>query len=222
MKKLEKKILIPAIGAALAASLVLAGACGGGKKASLTLDAGGGGALSETEYSVKTGSDLYDFLADKQPAVNEELAKEGVAFAGWYDGADLIEEGDTMPAEGLSLTAKYSAPYRIDVYTREYAEAEAVLSTEYSAEGRGIWQEPMSILEGFQVPNGYELVEDPESVSSTDKLVPGFTFKLYPRLFRLLPLQRPRRRGDRREHALAGRRIRQIFHRARTRLRYAR
>lgn len=179
MKKKTRRILLAGVSVvfAVSASLALLTACGGGKKVKLTLDAGEGGTLSKTAYSVKAGADLSDFLKDKSPV----LSAQGITFAGWYNGTELVAEGTEMPAEPLTLTAKYSAPYHIEVYTRESAQSEAVLSAEYSTEGTGFWHEKVTLdPASLELPGGYAFDDkDTLNVVSTNKLEVGFTFKLY-------------------------------------------
>ena len=93
------------------AAFGLLSACGINRAPTLTLDAQSGGTLPVAEYAVAEGEDLYKFLADKRPQ-----PESGLTFAGWYSNGDLVENGDTMPATDLTLTAKYYADYTLSVY----------------------------------------------------------------------------------------------------------
>ncbi len=79
--------------------------------ATLTLDAGEGGTLSQTEYSVEVGQNISQFLQDKAPQ-----AKDGFEFAGWYRGDAALSESFTMPSGGCTLAAKYLVPYTVRLY----------------------------------------------------------------------------------------------------------
>ncbi len=168
MAKLKRFVLIPLLGSALALSLAAVAACGGGKKATLTLDAGEGGSLSKTEYSVKAGADLSDFLEGKQPSATVK----GLTFAGWYNGADLIEEGDTMPEGGLTLTAKYLAPYTLNVYRLGDDTPEA-------STGTAIWHEAFDVLGAYEMPRGYEADDTKTNKTATDSLEVDDAFELH-------------------------------------------
>ncbi len=79
--------------------------------ATLTLSAGNGGTLSQTSYEVRVGTDLAAFLADKAPTAESELE-----FAGWFENNAALDATRKMPAEGLTLTAKYNATYTVNLY----------------------------------------------------------------------------------------------------------
>ncbi len=174
MKKSIRRILI-VISTALcmaAMSLGIFAACG--SKAKLTLDAGKGGTLSKTEYSVKKGTDLWQYLQDKTPAVSTA----GLSFAGWYNGNTPITSGTTMPKEGLSLTAKYNADYNIEVYT--YNEETETFGAAVKSTGKGLWKEPLNIVDVYPFDVGYAVdLSQPDSVTTTPSLEIGFTFKIY-------------------------------------------
>ncbi len=115
------KILLPIC--LLCAGIALA-ACGGSKTpetppptppttttATLTLDAGEGGTLSQTEYSVEVGQNVSQFLQDKTPQT-----KDGFEFAGWYNGGKALSQSFTMPGEDCTLAAKYLVSYTARLY----------------------------------------------------------------------------------------------------------
>ncbi len=78
----------------------------------LTLVSNDGGTLANTSYSVQAGTDLLQFLADKTPTA----VKNGLTFAGWYLGNRAVSEGFAVDYD-ITVTAKYSAEYTVDVYT---------------------------------------------------------------------------------------------------------
>ena len=155
------------------ASLAVFAACGGGgKKAKLTLSAGEGGTLSKTEYSVKVGTDLSEFLKDKAPTVTVE----GITFAWWYNGTQTVE-GATMPEEDLTLTAKYNTGYTVNVYT--WDDDSAAYGAAEQKKGTAFWHEPFDIFDVYEMPEGYEPDETKTNKTSTQSLAANETFDLY-------------------------------------------
>ena len=59
--------------------------------AKLTLSAGEGGSLAQTDYEVKVGTPLADFVKDIAPTPEADLT-----FAGWYNGSALLSD-EIMP-----------------------------------------------------------------------------------------------------------------------------
>ncbi len=117
MKKVYRTLFL-GLGTALVFGLgIAAAACTNGGKtngketASLTLQAGNGGTLEKTDYEVEVGTVLSEYLKNISPA-----AEDGLTFSGWYNGNAVIENGATMPASGLTLTAKYNAQYTVKLY----------------------------------------------------------------------------------------------------------
>ena len=121
--------------------------------ATLTLSAGEYGTLEQTEYRVKVGEDLNEFLEDKAP-----VAEEGVIFGGWFDGETELAKDATMPEEGLSLTAHYKAYCDLSVYMYDAVllEMQAANITAY------VW---LGETFTYNVPEGYILDETKESVT---------------------------------------------------------
>ena len=75
----------------------------------LVLDAGEGGTLAESEFTVEVDTPLTGFLSGKTPT-----AADGLTFAGWYDAkGDAIADDATMPENTLTLFAKYTAEYTV-------------------------------------------------------------------------------------------------------------
>lgn len=76
----------------------------------LTLDLDGGTYAGSVTLWLAEGDSLFSAVKDIVPA------KEGFGFGGWFKGSDLISESDKMPASALTLTAKYTVEYTIEVY----------------------------------------------------------------------------------------------------------
>ncbi len=119
--------------AALPFALLVLAACA--PKSSVTLDLGGGGTLGKTSVQVPVGSSLGDALKDVAPTPDD-----GLTFAGWYLGGAPVTD-ETVPAEGVTVTAKYYASYTAELYFEgtdgSYGAAETVT-------GQAIWQEPFT------------------------------------------------------------------------------
>ncbi len=77
-----------------------------------TLDVNGG-VLSTTSVSVKVGANLKDALKDLNPT------KSGVIFAGWFKDGKALASSDVMPAQDISLVAKYKQTYRVEYYQQK-------------------------------------------------------------------------------------------------------
>ncbi len=88
--------------------------------ARLTLD-GNGETLSVNGYDVAVGANLLEFLADKAPAA------EGLVFGGWYLGDKPLTSADVMPAEGLTITARWKVEYKIRLYKQNETQTDYVL-----------------------------------------------------------------------------------------------
>lgn len=81
--------------------------------ATLTLDAGVG-TLTTGSYRVAVGENVSAFVANITPSV-----KDGLAFGGWFNGDVPLSSSAKMPSGGLTLTAKYTAEYTVEVYLQE-------------------------------------------------------------------------------------------------------
>ena len=182
MKRTKKIWLSVTLSAvfALAAAGVLA-ACGKNKDpdkppvggdVSLTLDAGDGGSLATTTYTLPEGDDLSAFLADKEPS-----PIEGLTFAGWYLGGELIEEGDTMPATATTLTAKYTADCTVLLYTE--GEAEGEFGDPQTLKKSGIYQEALDVGDLITIPEGYSIDEEKSDARTVTSLGAATTVSVY-------------------------------------------
>ena len=108
MKSLTKKITVLLVLLALAFSAALIGACTSATH-TLTLDADGG-TLSTTSLELKEGANISEAVKDLIPV------KEGLTFGAWFEGNEELSASRTMPAEDLTLTAKYKVGYTVEVY----------------------------------------------------------------------------------------------------------
>ncbi len=157
-------------------SLAVLAACGGSTgNAKLTLSAGEGGSLTQTEFTLDEGADLNAFLEDKTPAVTVD----GLEFAGWFKGSSALGAGEKMPAGSLTLTAKYLAPYTLSVYT--WDEDAGKYGEPVATEGKAFYHEPLDLLAGFDMPDGYSPDSTQGNKTSTASLEVGEAFVLYVR-----------------------------------------
>lgn len=86
----------------------------------LTLDVAGGvlpGGL-HAKLWLKEGEPLSAALRAYLPE------REGLSFHGWFDGDEEIGSSSAMPAEPLTLTAKYDVAYSVRVYLQDLAQKE--------------------------------------------------------------------------------------------------
>ncbi len=148
-----------------------------GNGAKLTLRTNDGGSLGKTSYNVAVGTDLLEFLADKAPT-----PKTGLTFAGWYKGEKKLtaESSDNfISAAGVTLTAKYTATYKVEV-SRQNAEGDYTKDAT-AITGTAFYGEPFSceqlIEDGtIQVPENLTL--GPGGYFETDSLGVNETFDL--------------------------------------------
>lgn len=113
----------------------------------LTIDAGEGefdDGEAEHSFEVPEGASLKDYL-------DEEPTREGYDFAGWVDenGNEIDEETATMPAEGMTVTAKWEkAKYTVTYYLASGEAVEAYDTKKFEA-GETIVHPADPELEGF-------------------------------------------------------------------------
>lgn len=136
--------------------------------AKLTLSAGEGGTLAKAEYDVVVGQNLSAFLKNIAPTPTE-----GLEFAGWYEGSTALTEARTMPAAGLTLSAKYFAAYTVNVY-RQNTDG-SYPDTAETVTGKAIWGERFS----YEPEEHYEFAEDKTQDSVREQLGIGETFTVY-------------------------------------------
>ncbi len=152
-----------------------------GAGAKLTLTTNNGGTLQRTQYNVKVGENLLEFLADKAPT-----PKTGLTFAGWYRGNNKVTASDTMSAAGMTLTAKYNATYKVEVYRQNTAGGYDM--DEEVATGTAIYGEPFScdnfeygdvVIEDGTVTAPSHFTLGPGGRMETDSLGVDDTFSIY-------------------------------------------
>lgn len=97
-------------------------------KAKIVLDTAGG-SLAATSLELEAGADLYAFMQDYTPE------KDGAVFGGWFLGGSALSAGTAMPAEGVSLTARYRVNYTVEIYKQ-------------ATEGDGYFPDPASAVSG--------------------------------------------------------------------------
>ena len=121
LNKKWRSILLAVLLLAMLTSVVaIASAChrNGGEDeqetyATLTLNAGEYGTLSTTQYEVKVGTVLSQYLSNIAPTPNA-----GLIFGGWFEGDNLLSDSRKMPENGLTLNARYKATYTVEVYVQ--------------------------------------------------------------------------------------------------------
>ncbi len=85
-----------------------------------------GGVFAEGEptLSLAAGADLYDAVKEIVPT------KSGLIFGSWAIGDALLTRGDKMPEGDVTLTAKYTVGYTVEMYLHNLAGNSYVLHTE--------------------------------------------------------------------------------------------
>ena len=86
--------------------------------ATLTLDAGEYGTLEETSYALEVGANVLTFIQSNNIS---PVPQSGLTFGGWYIGSTILGAGISMPSAGLTLTARYTVPYTVEVLTQNTA-----------------------------------------------------------------------------------------------------
>lgn len=100
--------------------------------ASLTLDPVDG-TLEKTAYTVEVGALLSEVLEGIVPTL------DGAVFGGWFDGNREIRPNAKMPANGLTLTARYKAEYSIVVFLQDELGEYGDPTDKISFEGGSDW-----------------------------------------------------------------------------------
>ena len=141
--------------------------------AMLTLASNDGGTLSKTSFEVPVGTLLSDVLKDCTPTD----IKTGLTFAGWFRGSEQIEDGATMPASPLTLTAKYTANYTVKVYTQAIDGSYAASD---GPSGSAFYGEQFNAAALVQTPEHFFLDLDAEGYfGETDALPAAAEFAVY-------------------------------------------
>ncbi len=110
----------------------------------VTLDANGG-ELSTLSFELAAGEKVFDSLAGLTPT------KAGNKFDSWYHNKTQLTTSYAMPAEDITLTAKYKVAYTVEVYkqnaTLDGYDAPEV-TTEYDFAGKTV--SPEKTVVGFE------------------------------------------------------------------------
>ncbi len=168
MARSAKRLLWTVLGALLLACSALLVACGQkGEKATLTLLAEGG-TPDESTYEVRVGDNLHDFLEGVTLR-----AEDGLEFAGWFENGTSLAADRTMPADGLTLQAKFYAGYTVDVY-RQDTEGNYPAAAERAA-GKAIYGEAFA----YAAEPHFSVDETKQNNASSASLGKGETFTVY-------------------------------------------
>ncbi len=116
-------------------------------KYEFVLDAGEGeftDGEKEHKYEIYAGTSLKDYLA-------EEPVRDGYDFIGWFDedGNEVDAATAKMPAEGMTVTAKWEITKYAVTYYLASGEAVEAYDTKYFAPGEEIVHPEDPELEGF-------------------------------------------------------------------------
>ena len=113
------------------------------KTATLTLDAAGG------VLELEAGEKVWRIVSQAVPSLT------GAVFGGWFNGNSAVTENTVMPANGLTLTARYKASYVVEVYLED-------LNGEYGAPTDQVTFEGGSDWLGREVRLGASVLKAPE------------------------------------------------------------
>lgn len=139
-----------------------------GDKYTLTLVAGDGGSLAQSQYELEQGVNLADFLKDIRPTANA-----GFTFVGWYDGSNPLSSGRTMPAANLTLTAKYNVNYTVKLY-RQATDGSYPTNGEVST-GQALYGEAFT----YSSDEDHFTIDETRSNYSSESLTKDAVFEIY-------------------------------------------
>lgn len=140
------------------------------QKATLTLLAGDVGTLADNVFELYVGDNVSRFVEQHSPVPDDDLQ-----FDGWFVGDERLSDELTMPASGLTLTAKYLASYAVNVYRMDTeGKYPSVAQTQTGKATYGEAFEYLSEDEHFYVDDGHE-----ESKHSVESLGKNETFNVY-------------------------------------------
>ena len=74
-----------------------------------------GGSLATTALELKAGENVYEAVKDLTPE------KSGFVFGAWFIGDNELSKNYRMPAESLTLTAKYKVGYTVELWLQNEA-----------------------------------------------------------------------------------------------------
>lgn len=70
-----------------------------------------GGKLSETELYLKAGQNVYDFMKERIPTLDDDHA-----FGAWFVNGQELSAGTVMTSAGITLTARYKVKFTVQPY----------------------------------------------------------------------------------------------------------
>jgi len=118
------------------------------KTATLTLDAAGG-VLETSVFELEAGEKVWRIVSQAVPSLT------GAVFGGWFNGNSAVTENTVMPANGLTLTARYKASYVVEVYLEDLNGEYGAPTDQVTFEGGGDWR-------GREVRLGASVLKAPE------------------------------------------------------------
>ncbi len=131
----------------------------------VTLDTDGG-SLSETTVYLAEGESLYTALQSYAPQKGE------LSFGGWFKGDAPISAASRMPAEAITVTAKYKVGYTVETWVQNetldgYVKGEEVNGEEFV----GVSFTASETLTGFKaVSNAGEILTKTLSATKTENV----------------------------------------------------
>lgn len=144
--------------------------------ATLTLNAGLG-TLTQTSFELEVGTDVFEYVSAIVPA-----APEGLTFGGWFVGESetLLAAGTKLPEAGISLTARYTVPYTVEVYKQTAAGGEEyTLASDVTVDGgSGYVGDKVDISSALGSVTGYTLNAE-KTQPITLKAEGGNVYKAY-------------------------------------------
>ena len=123
------------------------------KTATLTLDAAGG-VLETSVFELEAGEKVWRIVSQAVPSLT------GAVFGGWFNGNSAVTENTVMPANGLTLTARYKASYVVEVYLEDLNGEYGAPTDQVTFEGGSDWLGREEVRLGASVlkaPEGFLL-----------------------------------------------------------------
>ncbi len=113
-----------------------------------------GGSLTATSVWVKEGGSISEAVQGLVPQ------KSGLTFGAWFLGERELSASDRMPAETVTLTAKYKAEYIIQLYLQNLSRTSYQRADEYETVGSGYVNTAVS--PAAPSVHGYSVQPNPE------------------------------------------------------------
>ena len=130
-----------------------------GYEVKLDLD---GGVLTAPSIWLKEGDTVYDAVRGLTPQ------KSGLTFGAWFMGESELSRSFRMPAEAVTLTAKYKAEYIIQLYLQNLSRTSYQRADEYETTGSGYVNTAVS--PAAPTVTGYTLQPEPEGKTPVSTL----------------------------------------------------